>query len=61
VRWLGQIHEFKGRPYYIEFWDLGGSKKYAESRGVVFNHLSINGTIWPAGWVPSRAHVPGPV
>lgn len=40
-----KIHEFKGRPYYIEFWDLGGSKKYAESRGVVFNHLSINGLI----------------
>lgn len=38
-----QIHEFKGRPYFIEFWDLGGSKKYAESRGVFFNHLSIHG------------------
>jgi hypothetical protein len=49
----GQIHEFKGRPYYIEFWDLGGSKKYAESRGVVFNHLSINGT---AGSPPAHTY-----
>jgi len=40
-----KAHEFNGKQCFVELWDLGGSKKYAESRSLFFNHLAIHGLI----------------
>jgi len=31
-----KIHEYNSKSYFIEFWEIGGSKKYALSRSIFY-------------------------
>ena len=34
-----KLHDYKGKDYFLEFWDIGGSPNYRNGRAVFYNQI----------------------
>lgn len=52
-----KLHDYSGKDYFLEFWDIGGSPNYVNGRAVFYNQ--IHGTICAhtmVGWSPRQRY-----